>query len=187
MNAIIYTHPSILEPLSRPPVRDLVRALLVELAPEPNLTVTLGLDTPTAFPGVAGILGGQVALDDLKVEYPGLPAPIVLGPGKRLSPHLLSAAIARLDETPRRVDLTLLVHLDDVSAFRSALARADRVALVLDAADRPGESLPELAEFLVAEERLGENGWDGLFVYTGEGRPAMPEVSAKLEALFLKR
>jgi hypothetical protein len=182
MNAIIYTHPSILEPLVEAPLRDLVRALLVEVAPEPSLTVTLGLDTPVAFPGIAGILGGQVALDDLKVEHPGLPAPIVLGPGKRLSPHLMSAAVARLDESERRREVTLLLHLDDVAALGRALARVDRIALAVDTADHPGESLPELAEFLAREELLG--GWDGLFLYTGVGRPAQPDVAAHLESMF---
>jgi len=184
MNAIIYTHPSVLEPLSESPVRDLVRSLLVELAPEPNLTVTLGLDTPVGFPGLAGILGGQAVLDDLKIDHPSLPAPIVLGPGKRLSPHLLSAAVARLDESDLRADVTLLIHLDDAAALGRALARADRVALVVDTADRPGESLPELADFLVGEEKTAN--WDGLFLYTGSGRPAQPEVSESLKSLFAK-
>lgn len=182
MNAIIYTHPSILEPLAVAPLRDLVRDLLIEVAPEPSLTVTLGLDTPVAFPGLAGILGGQVALDDLKIEHPSLPAPIVLGPGKRLSPHLMSAAVASLDESGRGDRVTLLLHLDDATALSRALARVDRIALAVDTADRPGESLPELAEFLTREELLG--GWDGLFLYTGAGRPAQPDIAAHLESLF---
>ena len=168
--------------LNSPEGRALGGDLLVECSAEPALGLVLNLETPTNYPGVAGLLGG-VDLGTLAHPSDHLPAPIILAPGARVSPAAIRDALSRLQRQDERLAaITLLVPVAEARGLGSALAVAERFLIAWDITSYPHEELVDFAHWLAAERLCDEDNFSGLFPYAqGKVEPAHAQ---RLKALL---
>lgn len=138
--------------LNAPAGRALAGDLLVECGLQPALGYVLNLETPTNYPGVAGLLGG-VDLGSLAHPTEALPAPILLAAGAPVSVSAVRSALAHLQRPDDRLAaITLLVPVSDARILGAALAVADRFAIAWDVTAFPHEDLTDFARWLAAEK-----------------------------------
>jgi hypothetical protein len=151
--------------------------LLIECSSQPSLGFVLNLETPSNYPGLAGLLGGG-DIGTLAHPTEHLPAPVMLAPGTPVSRPAFRAALGRLQRPDERLAaITLLVPMADAPALGSALAIADRFLIAWDISALPHEELVSFARWLAAEQLCHEDNFEGLFPYTNE----------KLEAAHTQR
>lgn len=184
IHCLVYSHPTVIQRLKDASFRHLVGNVIVEIAPEPTLAHALGLETPSTFPGVGGILAKKHKLGDLAVEMRELPSPIVLAPGAGISSKALEDSVALLPDHGESGQISLLVHVRDLDLVRFSLSHVDKLSVLWDLADLPGSSLGTLAEFLIAEEILSPGFWGGFHPYEHPDRPVPPENREALEAVL---
>lgn len=140
--------------------------LLIEFAQRPSLAFALNLETPPAFPGLAGLLGG-LSLEELSLKSDQLPVPLILAPGAPISAAVLRAALAALRELPGApARVTLLVPVDEAPDLGAALHLADSHAIAWDAAAHPETSLVEFVRWVRAEALLTLATFQGFLPYT---------------------
>ncbi len=171
ITCLFFNDPSLPAFLNAPAGRSLAGDLLVECSLHPALGYALNLETPTNYPGVAGLLGG-VDIGTLAHPTDALPAPILLAAGAPVSPLAVRASLARLlrpDDRLRAV--TLLVPIAEARALGAALSLADRFAIAWDTTAFPHEELVEFARWLAAEKLLGPANFAGLHAYTTGAAP----------------
>lgn len=182
LTCIFYADATVPAFLRSPAGRALAGELLVECAQRPSLSYVLNLETPSNYPGVAGLLGGA---DIGALAHPTglLPAPIILAAGAPVSPVAVRTALARLCRPDDRLKaVTLLVPFADARSLGASLAVADRYAIAWNAAAFPHEELVDFARWLAAEHLLTADNFSGLHPYaTG---PVDPAHAQKLAALL---
>ena len=157
--------------------------LIVELSPRPALAHALDLETPPAYPGVAGLLGSATAPADLVVRIAGLPVPAILASAQPLTPATAIAALRRL-AADTRISGTRLILLDASLApeLVPALASCARLGLAWDLSTPPGPSLQPLLAALAAENLLRAATWAGLLAYFSPDHQATAEEQAAATA-----
>lgn len=140
--------------------------LYIEFARRPSLSFALNLETPPAFPGLAGILGG-LSLADLSLKPEQLSAPFVPAPGTHVSASVLRSALAALRGLPGApARITLLVPVDEAPELGAALHLADSHAIAWDAAAHPETDMVEFARWARAEALFTPATFRGLLPYT---------------------
>ena len=154
--------------LRSPAGRTFAGDAFVECTLRPTLGYVLNLETPTNYPGVAGLLGDA---DIAALAHPTdlLPAPIILAAGASVSPIALRTALDRLRRSADRLEaITLLVSVADARSLGATLALADRYAIAWNAAAFPHEELIDFARWLAAEHLLTAEDFAGLHPYATE-------------------
>lgn len=182
ITCLFFTAPSLPSFLATPAGRALAGDLLVECAPHPALGYVLNLETPSNYPGVAGLLGG-IDVGTLAHPTDALPAPILLAAGAPVSMLAVRSALTcllRPDERLRAI--TLLVPLGEARALGAALAVADRFAIAWDVAAFPHEELLAFAGWLAAEKLLTRENFAGLHPYAATPSAAHTQRLAPLLA-----
>ncbi len=182
ITCLFFTDPSLPSFLATPAGRALVGDLLVECAPRPALGYVLNLETPSNYPGVAGLLGG-VDIGTLAHPTDALPAPILLAAGAPVSILALRSALTRLLRPDERLrEITLLVPICEARALGAALAVADQFAIAWDVAAFPHEELLSFAGWLAAEKILSRENFVGLHPYAANPSAAHAQRLAPLLA-----
>lgn len=168
ITCVFYTSPTIVgllvNPASHPPVGN----LFVECSTSPSLGYALGLETPTGYPGIAGLLGGA-SLGSLAYPTDRLPAPVVLAPGTPTAPAAVRAALSVLEQAegcPAQV--VLLVSTGEASALGAALAVADHFLLAWDITEFPHDELLDFARWLGRERLLDRGSFQGVLAYASQ-------------------
>ena len=165
VTCVFHSSPTIAALLNSPAGRPLAGDILIECAPRPDLTFVLGLETPSNYPGVIGLLGGT-DLSTLANETDRLPVPIVLAPGTESTPGTTRAALAQLDRADDRLPhVAILVPLDYAAAVGAALALASEFTIAWDVAEFPHEELGEFARWLGREHLLDRETFRGVIAY----------------------
>lgn len=140
--------------------------LIVELSPHPTLAYALDLETPAAYPGVAGLLGGATAPADLVVRLPDVSIPAILAPAAPLSAATVTASLRRLATDARITGRRMvLVEASLAPSLAPALAACARLGVVWDLSATPGQGLEELLSALAAENLVRDDTWAGLLSY----------------------
>ncbi len=145
---------------------ELLGNLIIEVSAQPSLSYLLGLETPVNHPGLAGVLG-PLKLEELAVEHPYAPAPIVLASGSSTSASALRAALSQLKAKAsdyRRI--TLLVPMFEAATIGAALGEADRFAVAWDITALPSPDLAKFAAWIRDEGLTDPACFDGMFSYT---------------------
>lgn len=165
LTCLFHTDASVPAFLQSPAGRTFAGDVFVECALHPTLSFVLNLETPTNYPGVAGLLGGA---DVGTIAHPTdlLPAPIVLAAGAVVSPLALRTALIQLCRPDDRLrTVTLLVPIADARLLGAALSLADRFAIAWNATGYPHEELVEFARWLATERLLEKDNFAGLHAY----------------------
>ncbi len=166
LTCLFHTDATVPAFLRLPEGRPLAGDLLVECATAPALAFALDLETPAAYPGIAGLLG-NLTTKDLAITGDHLPVPIILAPGTAVSPLALQTALDRLRRrNDRHPNITLLVPLSEAHVFGAALALCDRFALAWNATSFPPAALAAGIEALAAEGLIEPSTFAGFFPYT---------------------
>ncbi len=166
LQVLLYGHPWVVDDLKTPdgPLGPLDRDLLVEVSKRSILGAALG---EKGGPGPAGMLGG--ALSHLH-DSPRLPAPLLLASRvSRPVPAVIGGTLVVPTLQGAHRAVTALIHVDEVTVFRSVVAQASRVGLYWDLADLPGKSLDSVGQVLVEEGAA--HAWAGLRLYRHPSRP----------------
>ena len=168
--------------LKSPAGQALAGDLLVECGLNQALSYVLNLETPPAYPGVSGLLGG---IDPSALAHASdlLPVPIILAAGTMGSGVALRTALTLLRRPDDRLKaVTLLVPIADARSLGAVLAIADRYAIAWNATAYPHEELLEFARWLATEQLLTADNFSGLYPYAVE--PVDAAHAQKLAALL---
>jgi hypothetical protein len=172
IHCLFHSSASVVALLNSPAGLPLAGNLLVECAPAPALGFALSLETPTNYPGLAGLLGGVDAAS-LAHTTERLPAPIVLAPGAAVTASALRTALNLLPDSDANLPhVTLLVPLDHAPAMGAALALASRFTIAWDVAEYPHEELLNFARWLGREHLVDSSNFAGILAYAPHPLPA---------------
>lgn len=179
MKLLFYSDQTILDYLANQPEGDRA-ALLVELASAPTLAMAAGLQTPSDYPGLAGLCG-DLSIQALSVESKKLSAPTILAPSSTGASAPQVWGLRYLQEHFDK-PVTVLIHVSDAEAFAAAWSMADEIGIAWDVATPMPASVTTLVEKLKAEECLSSEAWNGFTIY-GD---ASASVQSTLEPLVSK-
>jgi hypothetical protein len=167
ITCLFYSDASVADFLQTPAGRACAGDLLVECSTRPTFGYVLSVETPSNYPGIAGLLGGA-DLGTLAHAADRLPAPIVLAPGTAAARPAIRASLALLRRPDERLGaITLLVAIADAIELGAALAVADRFAIAWDVATFPDRELVAFAQWLGTEKLLTTENFAGLYPYGG--------------------
>jgi hypothetical protein len=155
-------------------------AIIAEVSDRPALAYSLDLETPAAYPGIAGLLGPSTAPADLAVRLPRLQIPAILAPAQSLNASVWLAALRRLAHDPRITGPRIvLVDAALAPSLAPVLALADRIGLAWDLSTPPGAPLQALMQVLAQDGILRPETWAGIAAYfSADHVPAADELSS---------
>jgi hypothetical protein len=158
---------------------DFVPGLVVELSEHPALAHSLDLETPPAYPGLAGLLGPATAPADLVVRLPSLPFPAILASSHPLTSATVTAAFRKLACDSRvHGPRVILVDAALMQAYAPALASCTKIGIAWDLSVAPAATLSALLGTLSTENLLRPDNWAGLHAYFSPDHQATDEERA---------
>lgn len=166
---------------------DFTPGLLAELSTAPVLAHVLNLETPSSYPGLAGLLSPTTSPTDLSVRLPDCSFPAILSP---TSPLATASAIAALrcfrNDSRIAGPRVIIIEAALVSELLPALAFADRIGIAWDISNPPGTQLKLLLDALDGENLLRPTHWAGLHAYFSPDHQATDEEQASASATIAK-
>ena len=168
ITCLLHSHATVAALIKSAAGASLTGDVLIECSRRPSLGLALSLETPSNYPGVAGLLGG-IDPESLAHSADGLPAPIILAAGEEVSVDALRSSLALLRKPDARLGhITLLVPIGAARALGAALAVADRFAIAWDIAQFPHEELIDFARWLASEKLIERDNFIGVLTYGAE-------------------
>jgi len=160
--------------------------IIVEVSEHPSLASCFGLDTPTSFPGITGLLQEATLLKDLSVLPSEDALPIVFAGGKPASLSAIGSALRKIQaRTEDGVQVEILIEIESIIPLLPWLHGFGGIGMLYSLGHSPNQGFEECIQSICEENYLEHEAWNGLLAYDSEHTTSNinDEIIAELKAV----
>lgn len=160
--------------------------MIVEVSIGPTFEYHFGMQSPSGFPGISGLLTPNLGVDDLAVTIGNAYPKIIFAPNPSLSSSVLGSAIANLirqTDTLTRVDLFIEFSL--VRDLYPWLSACSKFSIVLDLSVAPEGEFASGIKEMSLRDMMVKDRWGGLHLFDSRDNSCALADDALLEQLGL--